>query len=678
MDSLTPNPEEILEQEPSRLDEYFANKPEDEITSALSKKTEDYYRYLRSSGRLGKMEKSYRTYFGQDERGFDSAYINRSGSEGELHTMRVNHYRSLNQSLLTLTTSQPPTYEVRANNTDYRSQTQSILGSALLDYYVKEKTLGKVLKDCCEYSLYQNEGFIYAPWNREIGEDYAPDMDQQRMVRKGDIEYTAKAPIDVIRDPRLRDSKFPWCIVRSWVNRYDLAAESPHLTDEILNVGNKSSEETSFLIDLHRGSEDTDTDLVPVFEFYHEKTSAVPKGRYVKYIGDIVLEYSTLEDLEYEGIPVFRMAANEATFTPFGYSNTTDLLGIQEAVDTLYSTILTNQSTFGVQYIWKKKGGAWSVEDLSGGLTLIQSDEEPKPLNLTQTPPEIFNFIKQLEGVMELISGINSTVRGDPQSSLKSGAALALVASQAVQFASNIASAYEQCFESVGSWTFKVLQKKAVVPRLIAIVGQFNRSYLDQFTAQDIDQISRVVIDRGNPLTKTAAGRIELANTLLQNQLVKTAEEYLMVLQTGRLEPMIEGTTAELLNIRAENEALRKGQQISAIRVDNHDLHIAEHAVIISSPEARRNGQLVQDTLDHIADHENQKIVQAQHQQQLQMQLQGPPPPQQQAPNPQGPGSKPAGPGAVMAQNPVTQAQSVNMPRMPTDPHTGQPYKPAV
>ena len=41
-------------------------------------------------------------------------------------------------------------------------------------------------------------------------------------------------------------------------------------------------------------------------------------------------------------------------------------------------------------------------------LKSINSGCKPESLNLTNTPPEIFNFIKILEGTLETISGVNS------------------------------------------------------------------------------------------------------------------------------------------------------------------------------------------------------------------------------------------------------------------------------
>jgi hypothetical protein len=54
--------------------------------------------------------------------------------------------------------------------------------------------------------------------------------------------------------------------------------------------------------------------------------------------------------------------------TPFAYTPMFDLLGLQDAVNSLYSTVLTNQTAFGVQNILVPQGSNISISELSGNL----------------------------------------------------------------------------------------------------------------------------------------------------------------------------------------------------------------------------------------------------------------------------------------------------------------------
>src|SRR5690606_32152609 len=141
-------------------------------------------------------------------------------------------------------------------------------------------------------------------------------------------------------------------------------------------------------------------------------------------------------------------------------------------------------------------------------------------LNLTNTPAEIFNFMGMLEKLGETLSGVNSVARGNPEASLKSGAALALVQSQAIQFSMGLQQSFAQLVEDAGTGTIEILQDFASVPRVAFIAGKSNRPLMKNFKGSDLDAIKRVTVDMGNPLTRTTAGKVNLADTMLERNLI--------------------------------------------------------------------------------------------------------------------------------------------------------------
>jgi hypothetical protein len=164
---------------------------------------------------------------------------------------------------------------------------------------------------------------------------------------------------------------------------------------------------------------------------------------------------------------------------------------------------------------------------------------------------------------------------------------------------------------------------------------------------------------------------------------IQTPDQLVQVLTTGRLEPVIEGTMANLMNIRAENEAMGEGRPVRALAIDHHPKHIGEHQVVLASPEARENEQVASAVLSHIQEHvdlwlsTNPDLLAA---------LGIPPPPVQMPPpgppagppgNPPGAaGSPPAGdvpsPDRMPAPEGMGQSLEGSMPFMPQNPQTGE------
>ena len=598
---------------------YFATLPEDELGDVLHSKVMDYFDEIRDLGLIELWIRSYDAF----NRGLrHGGKLRDTGEQGEYKQVFVNHYRSLLQHKMSLTIKQRPSFEPRAANTDYKSQGQVILARGLLDYYMREKKLEKTLKKAIGFALRYGEGCVRAEWDTGIGEVYAVDPDTNKPVNEGDICYESFSPIDVIRDTSCESfEQNDWIIIRTYRNRYDLIAkyadfesieeeevrkEIEKLRDQIIAVPSKEQvSRDGNLIGYHN----RETDLVPVYEFYHKKTPAVPEGKFTTFLdSDTVLIDGPLP---YDEIPVYSVMGSDIDGSNFGYSVAFDLLPLQEAVDNLHSAVLTNQKTFTVQMVALPKGSGISEATLGEGLSVIFYEPrdvpgggKPEAINLTATPQEVFNYIEKLENLMEILSGINSVTRGNPESNINSGVAMALIQSMAIEYSANLQQNYVSLLESVGTQTINVLKKYANTERVAQITGKTNKSYLKTFTGEDIADINRVTVDVGSPLARTTAGKLQILENLIQMGFIKTPEQYIQVMNTGTLEPAIESATSELMLIKDENEKLSEGDEsIMSVATDDHALHIKEHRTVLASQESRNDQAIVMATLNHIQMH---------------------------------------------------------------------------
>jgi hypothetical protein len=414
-----------------------------------------------------------------------------------------------------------------------------------------------------------------------------------------------------------------------------------------------------------------ESDLVPVYTLIHKKNAVVPEGRLCMFVesGDTVLIDGPLPHKQV----LHRLCAQEQPGNAFGTSVVFDLLPLQENLDMLESTVATNQAMFGVQTICGIKGAGTDVSFLDGGLRFIETspmpgvDTKPTTLNLLHTDPEIFKQMDHLIQQMEIISGVNSVMRGQPEASLKSGSALALVASQAIQFLSGFQRNYINLIESVGTSLIDILKNYAKAPRLIAVAGKYNTQYIPQFTGKDIANIDRVTVEVGNPLAQTTAGRLQIAQDLLRVPgMIKDASQYLSIIETGTMETLVEGESAQLLLIKEENEALLRGEDVIAVMGDDDPKHVLGHNSVLANLDARKTPKVVQAVLKHNMMHiQNAKAMDPILAGMLQLPVlnqPAPPPPPQ---------AIPPKPGDNAAQvmhngNPVTNlADKVKLPNMP-------------
>jgi hypothetical protein len=175
---------------------------------------------------------------------------------------------------------------------------------------------------------------------------------------------------------------------------------------------------------------------------------------------------------------------------------------------------------------------------------------------------------------------------------------------------------------------------------MVAISGKRNRGYMSAFKKEDIANVDRVKVDIGNPLMNTIGGRLQIADNMLDKGLVKTPQEYITVLETGNIEPMLEGMESELSLIREENDELRDGKPVQAVVFDSHLLHMQEHRQLFADPSLRNNPDQLKAAFDHYQQHLNLY----KNQDPLFAMIAGEPPAPQAPPPPGPPGAPPQGP----------------------------------
>lgn len=607
--------------------EYFGSDEAPALVEMMIRKSQEWFNSLTTSDFLEKIKASWQAHHGvfyENNHG-----ISFGGEQGELVNMPVNHYSNIAQNILTMVTATRPSFQAKAINTDLKSQIQTNLANGLLDFYMRDKRLEQDLKKAVEYAIVMGTGYIKMEWNATSGEihdyieaEYEYELDEltgeeipvideltgEHKVKtpaypiyEGDVEFSVLSPLDVVFDTTKETPKQDWQLCRTFKNKYDLAAKYPEFEKEIKALETKS-DLTKYRITLSPFDETVD---VPVYEFFHRRTESLPEGRYVLYLSKDIILVDTV--LPYRKLPIFRISPRDILGTPFGYTNMFDCLPLQEGINSLYSTVMTNNHTFGVQNIYAERDSGITFQELSSGLHLIEGNSErpPVPLQLTNSSPETYNLIQDLVRQMEVISGVNAVARGnpDPKQNLRSGNALALIQAQALQFISGLQQSYIHLIEDVGTNLITLLQDFANVPRIAQIAGKSNATMMKEFSSEDLSSISRVIVEVGNALAQTTAGRVEMASQLIQMNMIKTPEEYLSVINTGKLETMTESQNKQLLLIRAENESLVEGKPVRALLTDDHNLHIREHQAVLADPDLRMDEELAARAVAHLQEH---------------------------------------------------------------------------
>jgi len=575
---------------------YFAADEPKVTARKILTKANDWYQRLYNNNYFNTLERSWLAYHGMYNN--DSHTITFGGEQGENAQISLNHYRNISQHILTMITSTKPSFIAKSANGDSKSTIQAKLATSLLEYYLRDKSLERILKKAVEYALVLGSGYIKMEWNTSVGNVYEYDEDTGEEVREGDVQFKNLSPYDVLFDVSREAENQDWVVCRTFKNKFDIITKYPDMADRIQGLKTKDQ---FYTLRTVRNSFD-ESDDIPVYEFYHKKTETLPNGRYLLFLEDEIVLID--QDMPYPDLPIFRIAGADILGTSYGYSPMFPLLEIQDALNSTHSAILTNQNAFAVQSIFVKRGSDINPKSLEGGMNIIEGNEAPVPINFTQTPGEVFNYAKMLEQQMETISGVNSVARGNPEASLKSGTALALVQASSLQYMSGLQQQYIRLMEDVATGLINMLKVFAKVPRIVALGGITNRSnMMKEFSGDDVSDINRITIEVGNPMANTHAGRVQMASDLLQYQLIKSPEQYISVMTTGRLDVMTDTIERNNDLVRAENERMLLGLDTPVLATDNHVQHIQEHQAMLADLNVRTDEQMNGIILNHINEH---------------------------------------------------------------------------
>ena len=350
------------------------------------------------------------------------------------------------------------------------------------------------------------------------------------------------------------------------------------------------------------------SDSIYMHLLVHDRTAAVPQGRYALMMaGRIVLDTS----LPYAEYPIERMAPSDVIDGPIGYSSANDILALEQVTDALHSVITTNQITFGGQCIVSPEGANINHTDLGKGVRVFELPpdlvDKLRPLQLTQTPAEVFNYVNMLGSKKEQAVGSNSVVRGQPEGQLAgaSGQAFALIQAQAISFNSGIQRSYFKLLSGSMTKLIGVLRLYADTPRVAKIVGKSKAQGLKEFkyTGNDLSAISSIVYELVNPMSQSFGGRLTMAQDLLKAGQIKSPKMYINLVQTGQPDSMTDDDEADQMLILEENEWLTEGKPVRAIITQMHADHIKSHTSQITLEMIAGDPDAVGRILNHVQEH---------------------------------------------------------------------------
>jgi hypothetical protein len=528
------------------------------------------------------------------------------GDQGELVRMIVPMTRSIIRQLVAIITKQKLDFKALVEKSGYGMSQTVRLADALTKQLLEDQDVDLKYEFGVEQSIVCGAGFYGATWRTDKGRPFAKRTEDGYFEYAGEVNISTPTVWDVMYDYSIQFwGDVEWARIRKPHNRYNLMAQFPELRDYIANLPPVKDWRGPFRASFTAACED---DYVYTYELYHKPTPALPEGRMIMYADQKTVMFDGPN--YYETIPYEMAKPEPISGTGFGYALMSSLLPAQEMFDTLVSAIATNQSTFAVQNVTVPRGANINVQEVLGMNFLqytpmpgVPSSGKPEPLNLTSTPAEVFKFVDMLKGFSQELSNINSALRGEPPPQVSSGTAIATLTSTAIEAITSSAKASRIALKKTMYHAISAYQRFASVGHLVSMTGKNNEMVIKEFKGEDLQDIKGYSLSETNPLLQTLAGRLEVADKLLQTGMIQNTNAYFQVLEGEKPTKMFDKELSEEDLIDKENESLTRGAPVRALSTDDHPAHIACHSKLLNDPEIRMSDPRVKPIMDHILEH---------------------------------------------------------------------------
>jgi hypothetical protein len=643
---------------------YWAGAEAKVLAADLKSREQRWYNFAERRGYIDMWLSMISEYYGIQPTallGFDAAQIQLEGDQGELVRFRVNEVRSYIRLAVTSATKQRPAFQAATTASESVSERQVDMCESVMDAIYRkwygnsrERRLverGELFATMWSWLIYDPEGgeSIERPVILEDG-TVTPKM---KTLQTPAIVAKILPPWQCITDPtQEQEEDHLWASVRERRSRWEMLNQYAKKTDpdtgeefedeEIAasirnaSVHNAIGYEALFGFDDGEVSEDD----VVVTHFYHKACKALPEGRYLVVIDQLPVHDGPMPGGDW---PLIRYQPAEFVGSALGYSDSWDLVVLNQMMTQLTSDMATNLSTFGRQSIIADKGTEFSEEQLANGMYLIRKPtgaNDPHALMMAEIPQSGPYFLDYLDKKMQSVAGQNSVTRGDPSSNIKSGTMAALFASIAQDYQEGRHAALTEHREAVANKMLDIVRRKAPDFLVLEMTGPNKRTALKEFRAELLRVMRRVRVKPVSAALRSRAGQIEVANFLKDVPgAIQTPEQAIEIITEGQITPLYRAPRANINRIEWENEQFSAGvvtvKQIEGpiipaavdpqtgetmgedrpgppvevtpetpvLPTDNPFLHVPEHVAELSTPEALNDPKVRNPILAHIAWH---------------------------------------------------------------------------
>lgn len=552
----------------------------------------------------------------------------------------VNHLHDMTETRISQLCRIKPSVEIMPTNDEYEDRNAAKAVKYLMDHLWYINNIEELRQRMLRNTFIFGESYCFVLWNKDKG-DLHPDyvkardkgidlqlmdkgkpvldeegnplpIDMDTPIKVGDIDYQVEVPWRVYLQRQKQFDKVEYCFRVSVEPTETLKKIYPDKKEKLKSSINVKAYNADELTE-HLLEEET-----VIYEMFHKETKFCPKGYYVKFTKDTILEMTYLP-YSHGKLPLIRMTDMDIPEVLNGVSTYEMVRPIQTMHDNL-STLLAKNIYMMGHAKWVMPRGACKIETLGNDNTIVQY-QGPVPPQMLQTqpnPPEAYNYRNMLRDEMGQIYGIQGVSRGQPPKGITAAVALQFLNEQEQERNSTSVIKHNEMLKDLAKMTISVAGDYYDVDdgRMVRIVGKNNKYAIRHFDTANLSKNYDVRLELGTGLPESKAGKVQRIVEIMQMKPdLLSNERWIDLLDLGNSDKMNSLITVGIRAAESENEDMMAGRPVAdPEEFEDHITHWKVHTKAIQERTFKEECPVEyrQEVLEHIAVHEYLMIEKAQ------------------------------------------------------------------
>ena len=550
-----------------------------------------------STGRTKKQRENLLYYRGVPDRIRDSRRSS-GDSEKKLNKVRrfvVNHIFDLTETKVSQMTRIKPNVEVVPTNDEWQDRGSAKAVGALIKHLWYINNVDFLIQNVHRFARIFGETYTFVDWDPSLGDlhpDYVMARDQGleqiqlpngqvvdiaagEEVRNGDVCYELEVPWRVLLQRQTCYDKVEY-LFRIRIEKTDTLKEKYPDKKEFIKATDSLK-----VFEVEDMSDRFVEHHTVVFEMWHKGTEQLPKGRFVKFTDEGILEDGDHKFTHLQ-LPCIRHTDLDVPDVLNGISKYEMIIPLQDMHNNMSSLIAKNIYLMA-HAKWMMPRGACRIDQLGNDNTIVQyqGPVAPQMAQVQPNSPEAYAFREGIMQEMQTIYGSHGISRGEIPKGITAASALQFLNELESDRASTDISKHGFLIKDLAKMTISVAGDKYDTEdgRLVRIVGEGNKFSIRAFDAANLNKDYDVRFDISTGLPETKAARLQRILEAMQRMpdMLQPArwEELLELGNTEKLQTLVAAAT---LSADSENEDILAGRPVAPPeRYEDHIQHWDSH-----------------------------------------------------------------------------------------------------